>query len=397
VRNIITDEPQAIIRTALNLDGTAVKVDGKTVRKALGPIGGGAVKLTDKGEVTMCLGVGEGVETVLSMRKTPGFGPASPVWALISAGGLASFPVLAATESLWIAVDNDKPDQHGRQAGIEAAFACSKRWTAAGCEVYRPPAFPAQEDAQPHGHPARTPAHDGGCYVAAGVLALAAVALGGIQLAIDAQYAGSFGRTPFETLLQGTQGIAIGIVAMILPCVASVLRRTGQMGSSWGAWAIWSGFLVLTILAGMGFSAGGLSDAIAGRTGAIEQAVGTKEQRAQAIATAQRTADTATEARKAECAPIRGPRCRDREADERTALAALNAAIAMPLPPTVSISASDPGADAAAANVFWASFGLLRATAADIERTWITGRAVMPAFAGLLLSMAIMVWPRRRW
>ena len=35
--------------------------------------------------------------------------------------------------------------------------------------------------------------------------------------------------------------------------------------------------------------------------------------------------------------------------------------------------------------------------AADIERTWITGRAVMPAFAGLLLSMAIMVWPRRRW
>jgi hypothetical protein len=34
VRSIITDEAQAIIRTALNLDGTAVKVDGKTVRKA---------------------------------------------------------------------------------------------------------------------------------------------------------------------------------------------------------------------------------------------------------------------------------------------------------------------------------------------------------------------------
>jgi len=184
---------------------------------------------------------------------------------------------------------------------------------------------------------------------------------------------------------------------MILPCVASVLRRTGQVGLSCGAWAIWSGFLALTILAGMGFSAGGLSDAIAGRAGAIEQAVRVKEQRAQVIATAQRAADTATEARKAECAPIRGQRCRDREADERTALAALNAAIAIPLPPTVSISASDPGAEAAAANVSWASFGLLKATAADIERTWITGRAVMSAFAGLLLSMAIMVWPRRRW
>jgi putative DNA primase/helicase len=136
VRSIITDEPQAIIRTALNLDGTAVKVDGKTLRKAFGPVGGGAVKLTDMGEVTTCVGVGEGIETVLSMRKTPEFGP-SPVWALISAIGVENFPVLAGIECLWIAVDNDRPDQHGRQAGIEAALACSKRWTAAGREVYR--------------------------------------------------------------------------------------------------------------------------------------------------------------------------------------------------------------------------------------------------------------------
>jgi hypothetical protein len=55
------------------------------------------------------------------------------------------------------------------------------------------------------------------------------------------------------------------------------------------------------------------------------------------------------------------------------------------------------GAEAAAANISWASFGFVRATAADVQRTWIAGRAVMPAFAGLLLSMAIMVWPRRRW
>ena len=94
----------------------------------------------------------------------------------------------------------------------------------------------------------------------------------------------------------------------------------------------------------MGFSAGGMSDAIAGRAGAIEQAARVKEQRAQGIATARRAADAATEARKAECAPIRGPRCREREADERAALAALNAAIAIPLPSTVSISAADPGA-----------------------------------------------------
>src|SRR5215813_197033 len=136
VRNIITDEQQGIVRTALNPDGTAVKVNGKTLRKALGAVGGGAVKLTDMGEVTTCLGVGEGIESVLSMRSTPEFGR-SPVWALISSNGVASFPVLAGIECLWIAVDNDKPDQRGRQAGNEAALACSKRWTEAGREVYR--------------------------------------------------------------------------------------------------------------------------------------------------------------------------------------------------------------------------------------------------------------------
>jgi hypothetical protein len=112
-------------------------------------------------------------------------------------------------------------------------------------------------------------------------------------------------------------------------------------------------------------------------------------------ALAQRAADTATEARKAECAP-RGARCRDREADERAALAALNAAIAAPLPLAPAIASADPGGDAAAANLTWLTRGYLRATAADIERAWIAGRAIMPALAGLLLSMAVMTWPRRR-
>jgi Toprim domain/CHC2 zinc finger len=135
VRNIVTDEPQAIVRTALNPDGTALKINGKTARKALGPIGEGAIKLSDHTEITTCLGVGEGVESVLSMRQTPEFG--SPVWSLISDSGLANFPVLAGIECLWIAVDNDRPDQHGRQAGVEAAFACSRRWTSSGRRVLR--------------------------------------------------------------------------------------------------------------------------------------------------------------------------------------------------------------------------------------------------------------------
>jgi putative DNA primase/helicase len=136
VRNIATDAFQAIHRTALNPDGTALKIDGKTARKALGPIAGGAIKLTDDGEVTTCLGIGEGIESVLSMRSTPELGY-SPVWSLISDIGVRDLAVLAGVECLWIAVDNDKPDQRGRSAGHEAALACSRRWTEAGREVFR--------------------------------------------------------------------------------------------------------------------------------------------------------------------------------------------------------------------------------------------------------------------
>ncbi len=93
VRSIRTNEPQAIHRTALDLAGNKVLIDGLD-RMTLGPVGGGAVKLSADEDVTTCLGIGEGIESVLSLRLTAEFGM-SPVWALISAGGLEVFPVLA--------------------------------------------------------------------------------------------------------------------------------------------------------------------------------------------------------------------------------------------------------------------------------------------------------------
>jgi hypothetical protein len=245
--------------------------------------------------------------------------------------------------------------------------------TAPSIEILSPP----QRVATP-GHPMASSSHRHGSYVAATILALAALTLGGIQLAIDGQYAGGFGRTPVETTLQAVQGVAIGLAAMILPSTAAVLRRAGHRSWSHLAWLIWPGFVMLTIIASMGFSAGGLSDTLAGRAASIEQA---QSARGQAIAIAQRAVDTATEARKAECAP-RGPRCRDREADERAALGALNAAIAATVPLAPSIASADPGGDATAANLTWLTRGYLHATAADIERAWIAGRAIVPALAG---------------
>jgi len=93
------------------------------------------------------------------------------------------------------------------------------------------------------------------------------------SLSSTGQYAGEFGRTPAEAMLQAMQGVAIGLAAMMLPSVAAVLRRTGQAGWSRIAWAIWPGFLVLSVLAAMGFSARGLSDTLAGRGASIQQAL----------------------------------------------------------------------------------------------------------------------------
>jgi putative DNA primase/helicase len=120
------------MRGGLPADGGPLKLDnGKTARLSLGPVGGGAIKLS--AEVTTGLTVGEGVETVLAGMMAPT--RYRPAWALISSGNLETFPVLAGIESLTILVDHDRRDQHGRRAGQKAAAECARRWDAAGREV----------------------------------------------------------------------------------------------------------------------------------------------------------------------------------------------------------------------------------------------------------------------
>lgn len=96
----------------------------------LGSSTGAVVKLSADEEVTTVLGIGEGIETTLSLPMLPEcFG--IPVWACLSAGGVATFPVLPGVEVLWIAVDNDPSG-----AGERAAQCCADRWISAGCEVW---------------------------------------------------------------------------------------------------------------------------------------------------------------------------------------------------------------------------------------------------------------------
>ncbi|WP_432346607.1 toprim domain-containing protein [Shinella yambaruensis] len=122
VRNIIDGQPQAIHRTAIDRDGRKLSDLGSNGRLALGPTGGGAVRLFD----IECgaLGIGEGIESTLSIRRLPDLGN-MPVWACLNAGGIGSFPVIPGLSALWIAQDND-PAGH-RCAGDAVARMAAAR------------------------------------------------------------------------------------------------------------------------------------------------------------------------------------------------------------------------------------------------------------------------------
>jgi hypothetical protein len=128
VVDIGTNEPLGIHRTAISPEGRNTEVGGRK-RMAFGRLAGGAVKLTPDEDVTVALGIAEGLETALSMKLLSQFGR-TPVWSVLSAGGVKSFPVLSGIESLWIGVDHDV-------RGERAAKTCSERWTEAGAEAFR--------------------------------------------------------------------------------------------------------------------------------------------------------------------------------------------------------------------------------------------------------------------
>jgi putative DNA primase/helicase len=121
-RDIRTNEPKAIHRTALTADGK--KID----RKALGPKGGCAIKLSTDDDVTEGLTIAEGIETALAGMALN----FRPTWALGTAGEVAKFPLLSGIECLTILVDNDASG-----TGQSSAIECSRRWTNMGREVFR--------------------------------------------------------------------------------------------------------------------------------------------------------------------------------------------------------------------------------------------------------------------
>jgi putative DNA primase/helicase len=125
IRNIETDKPQGIQRTALNPDGAAIKRGGKTFRMTLGPMAEGAIKIDADENVTTGLSVGEGLESTLAGRQ---LGHA-PAWALINNTGIRYLPVPPGIEALTLFCENDA-------ANRKAVEECGTRWVREGREVF---------------------------------------------------------------------------------------------------------------------------------------------------------------------------------------------------------------------------------------------------------------------
>src|SRR5207253_852128 len=87
---------------------------------------GAVVKLDSDDAVTFGVTIGEGIETCLAARQI-GF---RPIWAVGSAGAIATFPVLPGVDALTILAEADD-----RGANARAVEACAARWHAAGREV----------------------------------------------------------------------------------------------------------------------------------------------------------------------------------------------------------------------------------------------------------------------
>jgi hypothetical protein len=126
VRDMATNEPKAIHRTAVDLEGRAVELNGHK-RLSLGPVGGGAIMVTPHADVYQELGIGEGLETTLSLPRIREFGD-RPIWSLLTAGNYRNLPMFASLKRLWIATDHDP-------AGLRASRELAACWRAADREV----------------------------------------------------------------------------------------------------------------------------------------------------------------------------------------------------------------------------------------------------------------------
>jgi len=292
------------------------------------------------------------------------------------------------------------------------------------------PAHPAHPVARPRGHllgsiaAAITPAS-----TSAMVLFLIALALGGTGIIMNARYAASLGSSEEGATVLAVVGVAIDVLAMVLPSVPVALWRRGHRTLAIVPWCVWPIIVVLSLMASAGYASVHIGDALAERSNAVTTTVNTasdiqrwRDERktisevrsvAEVEIQIQRerpkvdrvdrdawdvtrgctrlTADTMKA-----CAPIlplrqafETARRRDR-LDEDIRKAEASSAGATP------VTSTDPQAETVSAIVGWLSRDTITPSPTDIARLRIIGLVATPSMAGVILMLAMALVTTRR-
>jgi hypothetical protein len=124
LRDACTLEPIGVHRTFIRLDGSGKAGGSLKSKMMLGRAKNAIIMLTPTEDVTLGLGIAEGIENALTILSR-GW---APVWACCSAGGIGHLPVLGGIRELTIFADRDK-------AGLNGTRDCAIRWVDAGKAV----------------------------------------------------------------------------------------------------------------------------------------------------------------------------------------------------------------------------------------------------------------------
>jgi hypothetical protein len=214
------------------------------------------------------------------------------------------------------------------------------------------------------------------------VTVLVAIGIAFLAIIINGQADWRLGGTPLASVTFAGMAVAADLLAITLPTAAVSLWHVKRPGVAGLAWLTWTLAATLTTLSSVGYVELHTSDTAVGGRAVVVTSAAVTDQRAAGVATAQLAASAARKAREAEC-EIRGPRCRERETDERAALTGLAAAIAVPIPAAATIADADPQITAALRLVRWAG---LKLTTDDVVNLRLALMAILPNIAGLVLA-----------
>jgi hypothetical protein len=255
------------------------------------------------------------------------------------------------------------------------------------------------------------------------VLFLVALGLGGIGLVTNARFAASFGQSDEAAAILAMIGVAVDALSMALPAAACQLWACGARLTAVMTWCVWPFVVGVSILAGVGFAATNIGDAVGNRARGVAEAtalratvgrlrteranitevrsVGGLEAQLERdrplinreIWVATRGCHDVTLRESATvCAAIMATRQAVSTAARRDDIDAELRVAESKLATAPAISSNDPQAEAAAEIASWITAGRIRLQPRDIALLRVISMALPPTLAGVMLMLAARLW-----